>query len=291
MLTQSQVKHIAALKLKKFREEHGQFIAEGHKLVMDMVSSEFLITGIYASGEWIAENHSMVSAKKIPVFETTDREMERISALSTPSQVMAVVNIPVPDHTVSGIHDFSNSLSLALDDIRDPGNLGTIIRIADWFGIETVLCSQNCVDVYNPKVVQATMGSIARVKVLSCNLVEVLGGTLSGSPTPSGSPTLSGSPTPSGSPTLSGCRDEVPVYGTFLEGDSLYDQTLSNQGVIVIGNEARGISPELAPFITNKIFIPSFGSSVNGKAESLNASVATAIICAEFRRVKPNPNA
>ena len=253
MLSQSQIKHITALKVKKFREERSQFIAEGHKVVAELLSGKFTIAGIYASSEWILANLTLAREKNIPLFETLPREMERISALSTPSPVLAVINIPPPLIPPRG-----RGLTLALDDIRDPGNLGTIIRIADWFGIDTVLCSENCVDSYNPKVVQATMGSIARVNVTRCNLAETLR-------------TL-----PEG--------NDFPVYGTFLDGDSVFSQTLSDHGIVVIGNESRGISPGLVPFITRKLFIPSFGSSAQGKAESLNASIATAIICAEFRR-------
>jgi TrmH family RNA methyltransferase len=280
MLSQNQIKHITALKVKKFREEHQQFIAEGHKLVMDLISGDFNISAIYASAAWSIDNLNRVRQKNIPVFETLPREMERISALTTPSPVLAVVDIPpAHQHISTPAHQHISTLTLALDDIRDPGNLGTIIRIADWFGIDRVLCSESCVDIYNPKVVQATMGSIARVKVVRCDLVGWLS-TLSGSATPTGSATLSGCT------TLSGSCDKVPVYGTFLEGDSIFTQPLSDHGVIVIGNESRGISPELVPFITHKLFIPSFGPSDMGKAESLNASIATAIICAEFRRGK-----
>lgn len=255
MLSQNQLKHISALKVKKYREEFSQFIAEGHKLVMDLINSEFSISGIYASADWIVTNLSVIREKDIPVFETLPREMERISALSTPSPVLAVVKIPAEQSS----HPQIPKLYLALDDIRDPGNLGTIIRIADWFGMATVLCSENCVDLYNPKVVQATMGSIARVSVIRCNLAETLA-------------------------TLSESSGGFPVYGALLEGESIFSQTLTNHGIILIGNESRGISPELIPFITQKIFIPSFGSSELGKAESLNASIATAIICAEFRK-------
>jgi TrmH family RNA methyltransferase len=279
MLSQNQLKHISALKVKKYREEFSQFIAEGHKLVMDLINSEFSIAGIYASADWIVTNLSVIREKDIPVFETLPREMERISALSTPSPVLAVVKIPAEQSSHPQIPTSSNSqipksshfqiptsshpqipkLFLALDDIRDPGNLGTIIRIADWFGMATVLCSENCVDLYNPKVVQATMGSIARVSVIRCNLAETLA-------------------------TLSESSGGFPVYGALLEGESIFSQTLTDHGIILIGNESRGISPELIPFITQKIFIPSFGSSELGKAESLNASIATAIICAEFRK-------
>ena len=254
MLSQNQVKHITALGIKKYREEYRQFIAEGHKLVTELINSDFTVAGIYASAEWLVANLPMIRQKNIPVFETLPREMERISALATASPVLAVVDIPGITPAPPGVNP-ATGLILALDDIRDPGNLGTIIRIADWFGIGTVLCSESCVDQYNPKVVQATMGSIARVRVTRCSLPETLS-------------------------TLDG----YPVYGAFLEGESIYDQPLTGQGVIVIGNESRGISQELEPFISRKISIPSYGNSLSGKAESLNASVATAIICAEFRR-------
>ncbi len=261
MLSQNQVKHISALRLKKFREEFNQFIAEGHKLVTELMNSPFAIAGIYASSEWIMANLSLVREKNIPVFETLPGEMERITALATPSPVLAVVEIrPVYDQAVDS-NGSLKGLNLALDDIRDPGNMGTIIRIADWFGIRAVFCSGSCVELFNPKVVQATMGSIARVPVISCNLAELLA-------------------------LKTGSQDDYPVYGAFLEGDSLYAQTLTDRGIILIGNESRGITPELERFVTRKIYIPSFGSSAAGKAESLNASVATAIICAEFRRNK-----
>jgi TrmH family RNA methyltransferase len=263
MLSKNQLKQITSLKVKKFREESRQFIAEGHKLVSELMNSRFTVVAVYASAEWIVANLAIIRAKNIPAVETELHEMERISALATPSPVLAVVAMPDPDFAISPFRYFATSLSLALDDIRDPGNLGTIIRIADWFGIETVLCSENCVDVYNPKVVQATMGSVARVNVISCNLEEVLR-------------TVS----QQGVPGVA----ETPVYGTFLDGGSIYDSPLSETGIIVIGNESKGISPGLQPFITHKLVIPAYGASDLGKAESLNASVATAVICAEFRR-------
>ena len=261
MLSHNQIKHITSLQVKKFREEHRQFIAEGHKLVMDLMNSDFNVAGIYACSEWIVANLASIREKDIPVFETLPNEMLRISALATPGPVLAVVNAPTLIPSPLGEKGLGRGLILALDDIRDPGNLGTIIRIADWFGIMTVLCSESCVDAYNPKVVQASMGSIARVKLIRCNLADTLAA-------------MTGSATPPG----------LPVYGALLEGESLFSQTLDDHGVIIIGNESRGISPELIPFITRKLFIPSFGSSAHGKAESLNASVATAIICSEFRR-------
>ena len=249
MLSQNQLRHIASLKSKKFRDEHRQFIAEGHKLVTDLMESPYRFEGIYASAGWIVVNLKAIQSKKIPAFETTPREMERISALSTPSPVLAVIDIP--DSPVTRHASRVPDLCLALDDIRDPGNMGTIIRVADWFGIETVICSETCVDLYNPKVVQSTMGSIARVKVAYANLEK----------------------------WLDEVKESVPVYGTFLGGDLLYETELTPDGVILIGNESRGISPELERLVTRRITIPSYG-----KAESLNASVAAAVVCAEFRR-------
>jgi TrmH family RNA methyltransferase len=249
MLSQNQIKHITALKSKKFREEFRQFIAEGHKLVSDLLESSYSISGIYASAGWIVENLKSIQDKKIPAFETTPREMERISSLSTPSPVLALLEIP---HQQTGDWRLGTAdLLLALDDIRDPGNMGTIIRIADWFGIETIICSGSCVDLYNPKVVQATMGSIARVRVFYEDLEKY----------------------------LAEIKGPTQIYGAFLEGENLYTAPLSAGGIILIGNEAHGISPGLERFVTRKISIPSYG-----KAESLNASVATAVICAEFRR-------
>jgi len=263
MLSQNQIKHVTALRVKKYREEYTQFIAEGHKLVMDLIHSNFTVVGLYASADWIVANLTLTDRKKIPVFETAPQEMKRISSLTTPSPVLAVVKIPDDEFSNPQILKSPNlqipKLFLALDDIRDPGNLGTIIRIADWFGLSAVYCSQNCVDIYNPKVVQATMGSIARVTVFRSDLATLFA-------------------------DIARYRIGIPVYGALLEGESIFSYPLTPYGIILIGNESRGISPELIPFITQKIFIPSFGSTEFGKVESLNASVATAILCAEFRR-------
>lgn len=256
MLSNNQIKQIAALKMKKFREETAQFIAEGHKLVLDLINSKYQISGIYAIPEWIHSNGRELEGKKIPVLETTPNEMKRISALSTPSPVLAVVKMEAHHLANSPSHHLTNSLSLALDDIRDPGNLGTMIRIADWFGIQTLFCSPSSVDLYNPKVIQASMGSITRVKIFYTEL----------------------------EPLLKLVSGKIRVYGALLEGDSLYGQNLSNEGIILIGNESRGISSRLIPLISHRIFIPAYGNNDNGKAESLNASMAAAIICAEFRR-------
>ncbi len=260
MLSQSQIKHITSLRVKKFRDESGLFVAEGEKLVQELMHSRYRVAEVYAPAAWIIANLPQLQQLGVKATETLPREMERISGLTTPSPVLAVVEIPISTsahHHISTLpHHHIITLTLVLDDIRDPGNLGTIVRIAHWFGIGEGVCSEHTVDLYNPKVVQATMGSITRVRVEYRNLqawLEELGG-------------------------------QCPVYGAFLQGENLYSEPLGTEGIIVIGNESRGISKNLEPFITRKIFIPAFGTGAGGRAESLNASVATAVICAEFRR-------
>jgi RNA methyltransferase, TrmH family len=255
MLSRNQVKHIHSLKLKKQREKQKQFIAEGSKLVLDLLASDYHICELFATSEWINLHSDFFHAKKLLPVSVREDELSRITVLTTPSPVLAIVSIP---ETVINPGSFTSKLILALDDIRDPGNLGTIIRIADWFGISAVICSETTVDLYNPKVVQATMGSIARVPVYYTNLESF----------------------------LSGLKETVKIYGSFLEGENIYTMELPEKGVIVIGNESNGISGNVAKFITGKIHIPSFsdGRGSGTHAESLNASVATAILCSEFKR-------
>ena len=266
MLSNNQVKHINALKIKKYRDEYQEFIAEGNTLVTDLINSRYEIAGIYALSQWITANLDLIRRKNIAVFEADSADTERITSLSGPSPVLAIVKIP-PDsgaaleeadagsfeQIVPGI--FSD-LSLMLEGINDPGNFGTLLRIADWFGIRNVICSGNCVELFNPKVVQSSMGSVARVRVFYTDLAKM----------------------------LAKIQGRLPVYGTFLHGDSLYAGHLGKNGIIIIGSEAHGISETLSGFVTGRLFIPSFGSSEYGKAESLNAAVAAAVIIAEFRR-------
>jgi len=229
--------------------------------VMDLLDSGFKVEGIYAEAGWIVANLAMIRDKGVPVFETLPREMERISALSTPSPVLAVVAIPKEIHSahqyISTLsHQHISTLILALDDIRDPGNLGTIIRIADWFGISTMLCSENCVDVYNPKVIQASMGAILHVKVYYTGLAEFL---------------------------TEATEKKIAVFGTMLEGDSVYSHGLGKKGIILLGNESKGISAELTPFVSDRIFIPGKGASKPG-IDSLNVGMAASIVFSEFSR-------
>ncbi len=266
MLSNSQVKHINALKIKKYRDEYKEFIAEGNTLVADLIESPYEIAGVYAESQWIVGNLEMIRRHNVPVFEAEPQDMDRITSLTSPSPVLAVVKIPTgygdviefpdTDSVEKAIPGLKNVLSFMLESISDPGNFGTMLRIADWFGIRNVICSEHGVELYNPKVVQASMGSVARVNVVYTDLQGIL-------------ETLKGS---------------IPVYGTFLQGDSVYSVPLSENGIIIIGSEAHGISEKLTQFVTKRLFIPSFGSSADGKAESLNAAVAAAVVISEFRR-------
>lgn len=250
MLSKNKIKFINSLKIKKFRDEYQQFIAEGDKLVCDLLSGNYKIIEIFAVRDWL-EKH--VISNQIMVNEITEDELERISQLSTPNKVLAILDYKQSLKPENLNYD---ELILVLDEIKDPGNLGTIIRIADWFGIKNIICSENSVDVYNPKVVQATMGSIARINVSYCDLNSF----------------------------MKAIPHEIPIYGTLLDGENIYEQPLSKNGIIIVGNESRGISEPVLPCITNKLFIPSYAQNADNKAESLNASVAAAIVCAEFKR-------
>ncbi|MFL5763199.1 MAG: TrmH family RNA methyltransferase [Bacteroidia bacterium] len=250
MLSKNQIKFVNSLKQKKFRDEHGYFIAEGTKIVPELLSSEIEVLQVYA-GEWFISGHAI--GKGVECIEIKPSELERISALSTPNEVLAVCRIP--EYQLER-KKLEKKLTIVLDDIRDPGNLGTIIRIADWFGITDVICSNASADAFNPKVVQSSMGSIARVKIHYTDLAEFLSDA------------------------------ETTVYGALLEGKNIYSEKLSSEGMIVIGNESKGISEAVQKFVTHKISIPSFShfKPGGGEAESLNAAVATAVICSEFRR-------
>jgi RNA methyltransferase, TrmH family len=255
MLSRNQVKHIHSLRLKKQREIHRQFIAEGSRLVIDLVKSPYGLDRIFATEEWLSDHAALLQASRVPFYPVKEKELARITALNTPSPVLAVVSIPEDKDEQ---YSFDDKLVLVLDDIRDPGNLGTIIRIADWFGIDAVVCSENTVDLYNPKVVQATMGSIARVPVFYTDLAVFLSGLPVG----------------------------TNVFGAFLEGENIYQTDLPEKGIMIIGSEATGISPKVERFVTKKLHIPSFTGKAESMdhAESLNASVATAVICSEFKR-------
>jgi len=238
MLTKSQIKLITSLKQKKFRIQHQLFVVEGIKVVQEFLNSDYELDAIYAVDDRFShykQNFTLVNSK----------ELAKISGFSTPNTVLATFKIPIPVDV-----DWS-SLVVALDDINDPGNLGTIIRLCDWFGIENLVCSEDTVDCYNPKVVQASMGSHTRVNISYFDLKKNL-------------------------PATSNCM------GTFMDGNSVYEQNLPKTAVIVLGNEANGISEEIEDLMRARLSIPRFGNLQ--QTESLNVANAAAIILSEFKR-------
>jgi TrmH family RNA methyltransferase len=249
MLSKATLKLIRSLELKKYRKESGLFVAEGGKTVNDLLSCGFSAEIIIATKEWRADNVLKWDAE---VIEVSDDEMKKASFLRTPQGILAVFRQP---HYTIDKEAPSKRLCLALDDVQDPGNLGTIIRIADWFGIEEIFCSGGCADAYGPKTVQATMGAIGRVKVFYTDLPEF----------------------------LSSIKGKAPIYGTFLDGQDMYSKELCGNGIIVMGNEGNGIGKECSRHVDQRIFIPNYPSD-RSTSESLNVSMATAIICSEFRR-------
>lgn len=254
MISKNQIKFIKGLELKKFRKASEAFVAEGPKLVQDIMPY-FQCRMLVATGEWLHAHRQEVMRHNpdTELVEVNEEELRRVSFLKSPQEVLGVFAIP---HHDTDLHACARQrLCLALDDVQDPGNLGTIIRVADWFGIEDIFCSPGTADVYNPKTVQATMGAIARVRIHYLPLVETL---------------------------KQGERD-YPIYGTLLEGKNMYERDLKNKGLIVMGNEGKGLSPEMRALITDSLYIPSFLQD-RPTSESLNVAIATAIVCAEFRR-------
>lgn len=246
-LSKNRIKYIHSLELKKNRKAERVFLAEGPKLVGDLLG-HFPCRFLVATPEWLSQH---VHLPVEDVSQVSNEDLSRASLLKTPQQVLAVFEQPEYDTDISVIN---HSLCLALDDVQDPGNLGTIIRLADWFGIEHIFSSPNTVDVYNPKTIQATMGGIARVKLHYTPLPQLISGLT-----------------------------DTPVYGTFLDGKNMYTQQLSSSGLIVMGNEGNGIGPEVEQLINRKLYIPNYPAE-RETSESLNVAIATAIVCAEFRR-------
>ena len=245
MLSKAKIKLINQLKQKKYRDLHRMFIVEGSRNVIDFLQSESTLVDLYVTEAWIQINEENLKNHNATI--TSVKELKKISALTTPSEVLAIFSLP--DTIFSGNIDTSN-FTIVLDNISDPGNLGTIIRTADWFGINHIYCSNNTVDAFNPKVVQATMGSLARVNVIYTDLKNL----------------------------FASLPNELPVFGAVLNGTPISGLKPQTNGIILIGSEAHGISNELLTFITHKITIPSFNQNTNSP-ESLNASIATAIIC------------
>lgn len=249
MISQAQIKLIQSLDQKKFRKQHQLFVVEGEKMVEELLNSNFNIQHVYAVNEYILP----ATLKKFSFSNISEAELKKISTLKTPNKVLAVASIP--ENT---INIASNSLIIALDNVQDPGNLGTIIRTACWFGISTLVCSPDTVDAYNPKVIQSTMGAIFKMDIHYTPLDEFLQNSI---------------------------EANTPIYGTLLTGENMYKCRLNDCGIIVMGNESKGISQEIKKFISHPILIPGYPEgSVN--IESLNVGVAAAIVMAEFRRPK-----
>ena len=269
MISKNRLKYVRSLEMKKHRKADSVFVAEGRKLVGDLLDV-FECTYLVATADWLSANAAWVERQRgLEIDAVTDDELRRLSFLQHPQQVLALFPIPLSTDisltspldprplATNGTQEpspLTSELSLALDGIQDPGNLGTIIRIADWFGIHDIYCSEDTVDAWNPKVVQATMGSIARVNIKYISLSDLIDSL----------------------PT------DFPVYGTLLDGENIYTQALTPYGLIVMGNEGNGISPEIRQRVNHCLLIPSYRQ--DDTAESLNVAIATAITCSEFRR-------
>ncbi len=242
MLSKAQSKHIRSLTQQKFRNEHQQFIAEGSKIAEEWLCSKHKILKVLATKQWIKENRLHLAAHpEAEVVEVTEQELTTITALQTPNSVLLVV----PFSAAETQPVTANKWYMALDNIQDPGNMGTLLRIADWYGIEHVLCNEHCVDVYNPKVVQSAMGAHTRVMVHYTDLPAAI------------------------------AQLQMPVYAAVLGGTSVYDFHRAESGILVIGNEAKGISEAVTSLATHCVTIPR-----KGGAESLNAAVSAGILCA-----------
>ena len=255
MISKNRLKYVRSLEMKKYRKAEGVFVAEGHKLVGDLLDV-FECRYLAATSDWLSANAAWVERQRkrgVEVDEVTDEELKRASFQETPQQVLAVFKQRTYEVDVNEVA--RKQLCLVLDDVQNPGNLGTIVRLADWFGIEHIFCSKGCADIYNPKTVQATMGGIARVQVHEADLPEL----------------------------LSRLDKDIPVYGTFLDGENMYGKELENRGLIVMGNEGKGVSKEVEAFVTERLYIPNYPEG-RETSESLNVAIATAIVCAEFRR-------
>jgi RNA methyltransferase, TrmH family len=253
MISKNKTKFIVSLQNKKIRDKNRMYIIEGDKLIKEFLLAGIRIKGLFAKPEFLASLPADLTLSIDEVEEVSYEELKVISTLKTPHNALAVVPMAEVEMDTSGIF---TQISVALDFVQDPGNFGTIIRAAAWFGIRNIICSSNCVDVYNPKVIQASMGAILHVNVYYNDLKSLL---------------------------IRAKEDNVPVFGTMLEGHSIYHHDLDRKGIILLGNESKGISDELIPFITHKIMIPRFSDSMPG-IESLNVGMAASVVFSEFFR-------
>lgn len=245
MLSKSQISLLKSLQHKKERIEQGLFLVEGYKSIVEFINSSYQIEAIYYTSSF--DPKMLKLSRKINLYETSVTDLQKISSLKTPQEVLALVKIPA--WPALNNQKLKQKFSLVLDGIQDPGNMGTIIRTADWFGITDIICATDTVDVYNPKVVQASMGSLSRVNVHYTSLTEIL-------------------------PQLN-----LPIFGAMLNGENIYKTNFGTEGLIVMGNEGNGLRPEVERLIKKAVTIPRVGN-----AESLNVGIATALFCSEIKR-------
>jgi RNA methyltransferase, TrmH family len=247
VITKNQIKYINSLQQKKFRIEHQSFVVEGAKSVLELMKSDFEIELLFITQAFFEENQTLIQTQKLTIEIVKSEDIEKVGSFSSNNAALAVVKTKNNAELLISEHEFA----LILDDIRDPGNLGTIIRIADWYGITKIICSNSTVDFYNPKVINSTMGSFTRIGLYYTDIEPFIK------------------------------KQTTNIYGTLLEGDNIHRTNFSKSGFIVIGNEANGISAEVEKLITHKITIPRFGG-----AESLNAGIATAVVLDNIFRGK-----
>ena len=253
MISKNKARLIISLRKKKVREEEGLFVIEGDKLVKEFLSAKVPVKTLIAKKEFISAIPPFLKECIDEIEDATSGELKQISSLKTPHNALALVHIP---EQIMNPEELLDKLCVALDFVQDPGNLGTIIRAAAWFGIRNIICSNDCVDVYNPKVIQATMGAILHVNIYYSDLKKLV--------------------------SLAN-ENDVPVFGTLLDGESIYRHKLTGKGIILLGNESRGISGDLIPFITHRIMIPGAGRAMPG-IESLNVGMAASVVFSEFLR-------
>ena len=246
MLTRNTLKYLQSLKQKKFRQMYNNFVVEGEKMATEIIQHQgLMIEGIFALSPWIQANHALLKGMDVPVQAISQKDLARISSLKTPNQVFVVCKVPTYSLDLPIIN---SSLTLFLDNLQNPGNMGSILRIADWFGLPYVFCSKNCVEVFNPKVIQASMGAFLRVKIVAIEFNE-----------------------------LKEWLPTLPTFAAVLQGENIYTTDLPKSGLLIIGNEGAGISKNIVKQASHLIRIP---KGKQGGAESLNAAVATGILCA-----------
>ena len=246
MLSKNRLKYIQSLKQKKFRQMYNNFVVEGEKMATEIIQHQGLtIEGIFALDSWITANQRLLTKYDDVLHLISQKDLDRISSLKTPNQILVVCKVPTYRLDLPTIN---NSLTLFLDDLQNPGNMGSILRIADWYGLPYIFCSKNCVDIYNPKVIQASMGAFLRVKIVSTDFSSL----------------------------LEKCPN-LPSFAAVLEGEDVFKADLPKNGMLIIGNEGAGVSEKIKGQATHLIRIP---KGENGGAESLNAAVATGILCA-----------